>query len=201
MFNNYSPIGVSISESLLSEGLDRARTQEGIFGHNTGHFKLKEEKENTVIGVLGELLVRDVLNKLKADRQLNYLVDTTKLGSSKDLQVTSLDGKIGRELHVKTGLWKKWPSKDFEFGIHADQGIEISGCPLVLVSILKTTTPWPTEARIEGYVTSKELSEAKVIKRGERFQSSGVVSRTDNLITKIGDYKPVVNLIPHLFKG
>jgi hypothetical protein len=101
---------------------------------------------------------------------------------------------------VKTGLWRNWPRQDFEFGIHADQGIEKSGHPLVLVSLLRGGEKWPKSSRIEGYMRSSDLSKLPIIQRGEKFASSGVISRTSNIVTNFGLYKSVAQLADSLLQ-
>jgi hypothetical protein len=87
-----------------------------------------------------------------------------------------------------------------EFGILADQGIESSGQPLVLVTLLKSQEKWPKFSRIEGFISCEELAKLPIIKKGEKFKSSGVISRTDNIVTSFGQYKPIAELSERLFK-
>ena len=49
-----------ISDSIASEARERTLKQESIYGHNTGHFTLDVEKQNTSTGVFGELVTREV---------------------------------------------------------------------------------------------------------------------------------------------
>jgi len=65
---------------------------------------------------------------------------------------------------------------------------------LVLVSFLRSKGAWPEFLRIEGFITSDYLSKAQLIKRGQKFPSTGVVSRTDNLLTKFSDYQHISKL-------
>jgi hypothetical protein len=101
-------------------------------------------------------------------------------------------------VHVKTGLWKRWPSESWHFGIHSDQGIASSGAPVVLVSFIKTQQLWPRIGRIEGFIDSEKLSKAKIIRKGERFPSTGVLSRTDNLLTQFAEYVSIKELPNYL---
>ena len=195
-----SPIYLDVSDELIASSVIRAREQEKKYGHNTGHFSLDVEKENTVIGVLGEFLVRETLLRIASGEGIRVQVDHTSLGAAVDLEVRRQDQTQISGVHVKTGLWKQWPREDFEFGIHADQRIELSSQPLVLVSLLKSKGGYPEKARIEGYITSEILRRAVLIKRGERFPSTGVVSRTDNLVTKFNQYIELKSILKVLFQ-
>ena len=192
---------ISILESQIEHALLRARKQEGIYGHNTGHFTLQVEKENTVIGVLGELLVRDFLNNFAISYGSNTRIELTDFGFHTDLISVESGGKRARGIHVKTGLWQNWPKDHFEFGIHADQRIERSQNPLVLVSLLKNLAGWPITGRIEGYISASTLMNAKIIKRGDSFPSTGIISRTNNLVTRIDQYQKMETLAKHLFEN
>lgn len=186
------PMPFRINSTQLDEAVDRARKQEKIYGHNTGHFTLKVEKENTIIGVLGEIVVRDYLaTSLRSDLVGNSPA-MCSYGSEFDLELNLKSRKFF--LHVKSGLWKSWPQEHWHFGIHSDQGIQNSSFPLVLVSFLKSQSKWPEVGRIEGVVTSEKLKEANVIKKGQRFPSTGVVSRTDNILTTFSEYQSILKL-------
>ncbi len=178
---------------MIEEARHRAHQQELIYGHNTGHFTLDKEKENTFIGTLGEIVARHALLDLMVGRIPEVEVSLTNLGASVDLAVKSLPGVEG--VHVKTGLWKNWPSKRFSFGVHADQNIQNTVYPLILVSLIKGTEQSPSQAQIEGFVTPSYLRDCDVITRGERFPGSGVVSQTSNIVTYIGDYLPLSSLV------
>ena len=54
--------------------------------------------------------------------------------------------------------------------------------------------------RIEGFLTPAALRKCLLLSKGERFPSTGVVSRTDNLVTTIGDYQPIDCLAPLLLE-
>jgi hypothetical protein len=193
------PLGkvpIEVSRLQLEESIDRARRQEGIYGHNTGHFTLKVEKENTVIGVLGEIVVRDWLNNLFDEGSIEARVKLSAYGSPYDLEISREESN--HSVHVKTGLWKRWPSESWHFGIHSDQGIASSGAPVVLVSFIKTQQLWPRIGRIEGFIDSEKLSKAKIIRKGERFPSTGVLSRTDNLLTQFAEYVSIKELPNYL---
>ena len=139
---------ISISEKLLEEALIRSTEQEAIYGHNSGHFTLKVEKENTTIGVLGELIVRNWFNDRALEIGSQFRLSETSLGAQLDLMLIGPDIKSIKGMHVKTGLWRSWPKQNFEFGVHADQGIEKSGQPLVLVSLIRGEEKWPKISRI-----------------------------------------------------
>jgi hypothetical protein len=183
------PVHHPVPPSLVEEAILRARDQEDIYGHNTGHFTLETEKQNTIIGVLGELIVRDYLLSRLTSRREEVFVELSPIGSQYDILIRILKEK--RELHVKSGLWRSWPREDWHFGIHSDQYIQDSGAPLVLVSFLRSKNFWPSESRIEGYIKSEQLKKATLIRSGERFPSTGVVSRTDNLLTRFSDYQDI----------
>lgn len=186
------PTPLAISSKQLDEAIERARNQERIYGHNTGHFSLKVEKENTIIGVLGEIVVRDYLGQLLSIDLMSSPPRLCDYGSEFDLQ---LDLKFEKFfVHVKTGLWRTWPQDHWHFGIHADQGIQESRFPLVLVSFLKSKSKWPEVGRIEGFISNEKLRKAAIIEKGARFPSTGVVSRTDNILTTFSDYENILKL-------
>jgi hypothetical protein len=186
-------VPLKIDKSQIEEAMERARNQEKIYGHNTGHFTLKVEKENTMIGVLGEIAVRDWLANFFSEKKAGYDVRLCAYGSPYDLEISkSLDKQY---IHVKTGMWKSWPRDDWHFGIHADQGIPSSGYPLVLVTFLRDEGLLPTVGRLEGFIDSEKMNKAKLIRKGEAFPSTGVVSRTDNLLTTFADYESMLKLV------
>jgi len=184
-----------VSKSLIESALLRGRNQEDIYGHNTGHFTLNTEKENTIIGSLGELLLQNFLAEELNRHNHEATVKLCDYGSKFDL-VIQLNSRQ-RHVHVKSGLWKKWPLDNWEFGIHSDQNIQNLGAPLVLISFLKKKD-FPEVARIEGYITSRFLQNAPLITTGDKFPTTGVISRTDNIITRFSDYLPITRLIESL---
>ena len=196
-----SPLYLDVSPDLVAASIVRAREQERRYGHNTGHFSLEVEKENTVIGVIGEFLVRETLTRIAFEEGIELSVNHTSLGASVDLEIRRTNQEQISGVHVKTGLWKHWPREDFEFGIHADQRIELSSQPLILVSLLKREHGFPEKARIEGYITSEVLRQSVLIKRGERFTSTGVLSRTDNLVTKFAQYVDLKSIFRALIQS
>ena len=187
-----STVPLKLNYSQIEEAILRGREQESIYGHNTGHFSLKVEKENTVIGVLGEIAVRDFLASSIVKALPGATLTMREFGAEFDLEISH--NKEQSFIHVKSGLWKTWPEEHWHFGIHADQGIQNSGYPLVLVSFLRSKGTWPEILRIEGFITSDYLNKAQLIKRGQKFPSTGVVSRTDNLLTKFSDYQHISKL-------
>lgn len=191
MKTSRTPLYLDVDGHLVEASIQRARKQEKIYGHNTGHFRLEVEKENTVIGVIGELLVRQTLINIAKSNSILVEVDHTALGAPLDLKLTAPGRSEEFGVHVKTGLWNRWPQETFEFGVHADQKIEFSNSPLILVTLLKNQGSYPKKARIEGFIKSHDLTKAKVIKRGDRFPSTGVISRTDNYLTKFSQYEDV----------
>jgi len=193
---NRQPELFRVSSTQLKEAIERARKQEKIYGHNTGHFTLKVEKENTIIGVLGEVVVRDFLEKEFRKESSDVSLEMCPYGAEFDLELNIESRKYF--LHVKSGLWKKWPLENWHFGIHADQGIQNSASPLILVSFLKSQKQWPEIGRIEGVITSELLRKAEIIKKGQRFPSTGVVSRTENILTTFSEYQNI-SLLKKLF--
>jgi len=189
-FENY----INISSKLIETAKERTKAQEALYGHNTGHFTLSVEKENAFTGVIGELLVVDFFNTSFIKRNVDWRCALGDYGSEADINFYK-NGTVSRKMHVKTGLWKAWPGRDYHFGIHSDQSIESSGLPLVLVSILKNPKGAPEQAKIEGFITSKFLQSCKIIKKGQRFPSTQVVSRTDNLLTRFEDYRHIDELL------
>jgi hypothetical protein len=187
-------IHLKISPSQISTAKIRTRMQENLYGHNTGHFTLRTEKENTFTGVIGEILVLDFLDRFFVERKPEWKAELSNFGSESDIHLFK-NSELSRKIHVKTGLWRAWPEKHYHFGIHADQKIELSGAPLILVSILKNIKGDPEDARIEGFVTSKFLQNSQIIKAGERFPSTSVVSRTDNLLTRFSDYRNIEEML------
>jgi len=67
-----------------------------------------------------------------------------------------------------------------------------------LISFLKQKKDFPEFARIEGYITSRFLQNAPLITTGDKFLTTGVISRTDNIITRFSDYLPITRLIESL---
>jgi len=181
------PLSFSLSDDEMREIVTRAREQEAVYGHNTGHFSLNVEKENTITGVAGEWAVRKVLRDSLAELP-DVSVNFTPIGAPVDL-LMERPGVTPYGIHVKTGMWRKWPRDEFEFGIHADQGIQSGTQPLVLVTLLRGDDGLPSVGRIEGFVTPQYLRECEVIHSGERFPRSRVVSRTTNIVTTFGRYQ------------
>ena len=185
-----------VSESLIESALLRGRSQENIYGHNTGHFTLNTEKENTVIGTLGELLLQKFLSDELSKHFNGASVNLCDYGSQFDIQILYKSNE--KYAHVKSGLWKNWPLNKWEFGIHADQNIQNLGAPLVLISFLKSSKDFPEVARIEGYISSKFLQKAPLIAKGDKFPSTGVMSRTNNIVTNFSDYLSITKKIDSL---
>lgn len=182
-----APLPFSLSDEEMREVVTRAREQESIYGHNTGHFSLNVEKENTITGVAGEWAVRKALRDSLAE-MTGVSINFAPIGAPVDL-VMERPGVNPYGIHVKTGMWRKWPRDEFEFGIHADQGIQSGTQPLVLVTLLRSDVGLPSIGRIEGFVTPQYLRECEVIHNGERFPRSRVVSRTTNIVTTFGRYQ------------
>ena len=186
---------MKISDSLIEKWIDRARRQEARFGHNTGHFSLPYEKENTITGTIGEGLVVEYFKKYLAPKSDEYKIDLASYGAPFDIEIENkLNRKIYR-IHVKTGLWKNWPSENFDFGIHADQYQYLVSYPLILVSLLKSDHEFPRIGRIEGFLTPQQITTFPIIRKGEVFPHTGVVSRTDNILTQFSHYQNCEELI------
>ena len=194
------PIDLSVSDACIDRSIQRAAIQESKYGHNTGHFTLKVEKENTTIGVIGEEVIREFLETEFVNRNISGQISLTEFGSEFDLKIITAIGasETVRFAHIKTGLWQKWPEPTFAFGIHADQNIQNSQTPLILVSLLKNPEGWPTRARVEGFLGSTDLIQLQTISKGERFPVTGIVSRTDNLVSFIHQYRPMKHFLDFL---
>jgi hypothetical protein len=194
------PIDLSVSDECIERSIQRAVIQESKYGHNTGHFTLKVEKENTTIGVIGEEVIREFLETEFVNRNISGQISLTEFGSEFDLKITISIGTMEtvRFAHIKTGLWQKWPEPTFAFGIHADQNIQNSQTPLILVSLLKNPDGWPSRARVEGFLSSTDLTGLSMISKGDRFPVTGVVSRTDNLVSYIHQYRPMAHFLNFL---
>ena len=125
-------------------------------------------------------------------------IGLTTFGAPVDIEVRVGGSLVG--VHVKCGLWKRWPGDHFEFGVHADQGIQDGDNPLVLVTLRHPAEDGSRIGRIEGFLMPAALRECVLLGKGERFPSTGVISRTDNLVTTIGDYQPLDQLPSLLLK-
>lgn len=168
---------------------ERTRSQESRYGRNSGYFHLEQDKANTFTGVLGELAVRRHLIERFGLRDAD--VRLTDVGSTYDLVVRS---SPIIQLHVKTGLWGHWPSASTAFGVHAGQGLEsTSGC-LVLVSLRRSGDQVDQRAKVEGFISPRQLGECPVIREGETFPGTRYPSRTDNRLTYIRQYAAIRRL-------
>ena len=196
MATQQDKILLPVSESLIESAILRGKNQENIYGHNTGHFTLDTEKENTIIGTLGELLLQKFLSDELSKHFNGVSVQLCDYGSQFDILIHYKSKE--KYAHVKSGLWKNWPLNSWEFGIHADQSIQNLGAPLVLISFLKSSKDFPEIARIEGYISSKFLQNAPLIAKGDKFLSTGVTSRTNNIVTNFSDYLPIAQMIESL---
>ena len=185
---NRSPLYLDISDDVLAASKARTVKQEAKYGRNTGHFTLENDKNSTLMGVIGELLVMEALMNLAKRIGYRIQINQTSLGAPVDLEIKAQSKMLINGLHVKTGVWKQWPQEDYQFGVHADQKLETTSQPLVLVTLLKRADSYPQKSRIEGFITPEILRAAPLIERGERFDSTGVISRTDNLVTKFSQY-------------
>lgn len=183
---------ISISKDILDEAKERTLAQEAIYGHNGGHFKLETEKENTLTGNVGEIITRDYLSQNRLIDEGVYEIELSDLGAPADLKISSYTGKtIGA--HVKTGLYRSFPSQSRSFGIHASQSARIQAAKesVIVVSLTKGSDgKTPVLGKIEGFITSGELARCPTIKKGERFPA-GYVSRTDNVLTTLSDYQSI----------
>ena len=192
-----NPHSFCIEPELVPSLVKRARRQEAVYGHNTAHFSLEVEKENTVTGVLGEFAVVRYLSTAFQDIP-GIQVDFTEIGAFVDVEVTHNGLSAG--VHVKCGLWKSWPADYYEFGVHADQGIQGGEAPIVLVTLLHPDGDGLRLGRVEGFLPASNLQECRVIKKGERFPSTGVRSRTENIVTTFGSYFAIDQLPRFLLK-
>ena len=165
-----------------------SRAQEAEYGRDTGAFTLGTGEDAHAKGFAGEIAV---IKYLEADFKLvsGQSVGHCPIGSEFDVYAGEPDHR--RFLHVKTGFYNSWPARDAPFGIHAHQRVEETNAPLILCSVLKSNR---NEVRIEGYVTPWELAAARVVLKGEQFPNRSYRSRTDNRLTYIGEYKPLVSI-------
>ena len=58
-----------------------------------------------------------------------------------------------------------------------------------------------TRIKIEGFLSDEKLAKCQVIKRGQIFPGMSYPSRTDNWLTRIGDYESINNLVKFLREG
>ena len=188
----YNPIIVELTDEDKKLIHDLATKQTQLYGHDRGYFKLGRSDSSHEIGFEGEVAfvrwAHDTLG-LEIDKE----VGLNEFGAKYDAYII-IDGRK-YNIHIKTGRWTHWPQESYYFGVHYGQEIENSGAPVVLMSYLKDDD---SHIKIEGFMTSKKLSQCRIIKRGEFFPGMSYPSRTDNWLTKIGNYETINNLIKHL---
>ena len=101
------PILMAVKKDWVYEALSRTCEQEARYGYNTGHFTLRVEKENTLIGTLGEIVAREALTSVLKRRFASTEVVLSETGASVDLVIKGVKQLQG--VHVKTGLWRNCP--------------------------------------------------------------------------------------------
>jgi hypothetical protein len=177
---------VSFSDDDLEEAQQRTEHQEAIYGKDSGYFTLGTNKKNTLTGVLGEIAVARFITeryRLAMDD-----VVMTDIGNTYDLELPNHDGF----LHVKSGLWRSYPSPRTAFGVHAGQHLETTPACLALVSMQRGADgALPRSARIEGFLSPAELALTELIQKGEIFPGQSYPSRTENRLTYVGDFHEV----------
>lgn len=167
---------------------DLAREQSARYGHDTGYFSLGREESSHLYGCVGEVALVRYL-QLKFDLREHSDVGLYPPGATFDVWFRLSDRRYG--VHVKTGVWRRWPTDDTTFGIHAGQRVPLLGAPLVLVSVLRDKL---RHVRVEGVLSARALSEAPVLAAGQLFPGSRYTSRTENLLTRVGDYAEIASL-------
>lgn len=184
----YQPYIISLTSDDHARICSLAKEQTARYGHDRGYFTLGRLESSHEIGFEGEIaflrFCKDVLH-LKEPETCGL----NEMGGRYDVYLV-LDGKK-HMIHIKTGRWLKWPGPDNYFGVHYGQNIEGSNAPVVLISYLKDN---PRQIRIEGFMPSNTLGKQKIIKRGECFPGMKYPSRTDNWLTRFGDYQPILEL-------
>lgn len=190
----YAPQEIRLTKEDDQRIKELAYAQTCAYGHDRGFFTLGRVESSHQIGFEGEVgfvrYCKDVL-RLKEPED----VGLNEMGGQYDAYVV-VDGER-HNVHIKTGRWTRWPSPHWYFGVHYGQGIEDSGAPVVLVSYLKDDA---SLLRIEGFMPSEVLARQKIIRRGECFPGMKYPSRTDNWLTRFGDYWPITEMIKY-FKG
>ncbi|MBR3252457.1 hypothetical protein IKF84_00035 [Candidatus Saccharibacteria bacterium] len=188
----YRPVIVDLTDEDKELIRKLADKQTELYGHDRGYFRLGRSDSSHEIGFEGEVAfvrwAHDVLG-LEIDKE----VGLNEFGAKYDVYMI-LDG-VRYDIHIKTGRWTSWPQESYYFGVHYGQKIEDSGAPVVLMSYLKNDD---THIKIEGFMSSEKLSKCPIIRRGEYFPKMRYPSRTDNWLTRIGDYEAINNLVKHL---
>lgn len=188
----YSPVIVELTSDDKNLIQELAMKQTQLYGHDRGFFRLGRSDSSHEIGFEGEVaFVRWAHNTLGLE--IDKEVGLNDFGAKYDAYIV-LDGRK-YDIHIKTGRWTNWPQESYYFGVHYGQDIENSGAPVVLMSYLRSDN---THIKIEGFMTSERLSKCRIIKRGETFPGMSYPSRTDNWLTRIGDYETISNLVKHL---
>lgn len=184
---------LQLSSAEMQEIVDRTEEQEAVFGRNNGTFTARVDRNYTAVGVAGEIAARRMLIDT-----FGLAPDEVRLGAvgdKYDLYVTTPDGERG--VHVKTGAYKSWPNDSLPFGIHAKQGIQQSGAPVVLVLLLRDMDGkgFKRNVKIAGWIPPWHLGECPIVEAGQSFPGvSALKSRTRNIATMIRDYQPITDL-------
>lgn len=177
----------------MQEIFDRAEAQEAVFGRNNGTFTARVDRNYTAKGVAGEVAVRRMLIDTFGLDPAHVRLGA--IGDKYDVYVMTPDGERG--IHVKTGAYKSWPNDSLPFGIHAKQGIQDSGAPVVLVFLLRDLDgkAFKPNVKIAGWVPPWHLGECPVIEAGQSFPgATALKSRTRNIATMVRDYQPITDL-------
>lgn len=187
-----NPLIINLLQEDLEIISELSKIQTRKFGHDSGYFTLGRKDSSHEIGFIGEV---GLLRFFKQEYGLREPgeIGLYPLGEKYDVYIIIKGRK--NSIHVKTGRWKSWPQDAWAFGVHADQKIEDSSSPLVLVSYLSTNN---ATIQIEGFMTSVELKSCPIIKKGETFPGMSYPSRCDNKLTYFRQYKSIKGLINYL---
>lgn len=191
--SGYHPVLVGLTSEDKVRIDELAKKQTELYGHDRGFFRLGRTDSSHKIGFEGEVgFVRWTETALGLKESTGE-VGLNDFGAQYDAFIM-IDG-VRHLLHVKTGRWNSWPREDYYFGVHYGQNIENSGAPVILVSYLKND---PDNVRVEGFMSSEKLAKCRIIRRGETFPGMAYPSRTDNWLTRFGDYEMIENLVGFL---
>lgn len=192
--NDYSPVEIRLPQEDIRRIHDLGIRQTEMFGHDRGFFTLGRKDSSHEIGFEGEIgflrWCKDVIQLCEPEQ-----VGLNEMGAEFDAYIVLANTRFN--VHIKTGRWKCWPKPYYYFGVHHGQGIEASGCPVVLVSCLNGNQEF---IRIEGFMPSETLAMQRIIKRGECFPGMRYPSRTDNWLTRFSDYLPIDTLPSYLLQ-
>lgn len=183
----HRPTDVHLTDEDWSRVQRLTGAQTARFGHDQGYFRLGRAQSSHEYGFIGEVAVLRYLSTFGLSEP-----DTLGLLPMGDRFDVWFKWKgTSWPLHVKTGVCARWPQPDDTFGIHADQSIEESQAPVILVSALRNDL---RTARIEGAMTAGRLGESPWLREGDPFPGKTYRSRTTNRLTLVGEYLEIRGL-------